>query len=1105
MKIFTCRNCRVLEKVRTMTWLRELAPSKRTTFMRINLIAFFVSITIMHVGAAANAQNISLNFRQAKMEDVFRSIKKQCGYQFLYNNSELKKARPVSVTIKNVKLSDALEAVFEEQPLDYQILDKTIVIKERAAKSRQDVEKTNFRQSVTGKVTDNKSQPLSGVSVTVKGMGKGTMTDNSGQYRIEAEPNSILVFSFVGFEQQEVPANNRAVVNIVLMESSSQLDQVQVIGYGTASRRLNTGAVTTVTAAELSQQTVSNPLQALGGRVPGMYVQSNGGMAGSNLTIQIRGVNSIAAGNNPLYIVDGVPFGSGAYDLISPAVTTNIAGGLSPFAVLNPSDIESIEILKDADATAIYGSRAANGVVLITTKKGSADATRLSVNISQGYGKVANFIDMLGVADYLQLRKYAFANSSVTPTAVNAPDLLSWDQNRDINWQKEIIGGTAGYTDAQASITGGNGNTRFVLSGSYRAEGSVLPVDVNDKKGTARLNIDHHSANNKFRINANMSFALDKNKLITDPTPSLNLPPNYPIYDANGKIIFRPTINVETYGILQTPFENKTNTFIGNTVLSYDITSSLSLKSNVGYTQIGLDQIQKYPSAYQDPAVGTLSYNYVGESKVKTWIAEPQVNFKRQYPFGKIEALAGMTFQQSQSQATRLSGSDYTSDALLGNIASAGTIRISSNQDIDYRYVSVFGRLNYNLKDRYIINGTFRRDGSSRFGEGRRFGNFGAVGAAWLFGNEPYIKEELAFLSYGKLRGSYGITGNDQITDYQYLSSYSGTTNAYQVPGLRVSRIANPDYSWETNKKLEFALDLGFIKDRILLSAAYYRNRSGNMLVNYPLSGQTGFTSYQANLPAVVQNSGWELTVSTANIKTADFNWSSGFNITIPKNKLIAFPGIESTSYGTNNLVVGQSLNLLWGYHYLGVNPQTGLAIIADIDNSGTISSTSDFVNFGSTLPKYYGGFTNSFSYKRFQLDVMFQFAKKLSMTPLRAWSTIPGSIRNIPTAIYEDMWKQPGDEASIPKALTAGTTQYMLSDKGAYEDGSYIRLKTLNLSYRFGGNWLKKLSLNTVRLYVQGQNLFTVTSYSGLDPEASSPVVLPNLRVITTGIQIDL
>lgn len=1089
--------CTYLSVMRLLKQWRSRATIKYTILLLL---------VIFYAHSYLQAQTITLSAKSEPLANVFKQIQKQSGYLFWYKNNTLKNAAPVTLSVKAVPLKEVLDKLFTDQPLDYEIVDKTIVVKPKQKPLIPDKKETVMPASmtITGIVTDEENQSLPNVNVMVKGTQRGAITDAQGRYQVEAGHDDVLIFSSSGYQLMEITAGGRTYITARLTRDVKSLDETVIIGYGATTRRFNTGSVARVTAEQIRQQNVGNPIKALSGLVPGMFIQSASGMAGSNVNVQIRGINSVAAGSNPLYIVDGVPFGSASQDLISIASNTNIRGGLSPFNSLNPADIESVEILKDADATAIYGSRGANGVVLITTRRGVSGKTSLDLSISQGVGQVPHFIDMLSTPQYIALRESAFAIAGITPTVANAPDLKSWDQSRDVDWQKEILGGSAAITDIQASLSGGTALTRFSLSAGYRNEGSVLPGSLVNRKIVGRLSIEHGKQNNGFYTNTSVSYSLDYNKLASDPTGYVHLPPNYPGYDSIGKPVWRPGALPEPLAMVATPFNNITHNLFANSLLQYSLGFGWKLKLNLGYTRSDLTQTQKFPLSVQRPSSATAGYSYFGDNNTGTWNIEPQVTYSRTLGPGKLDMLAGTTFQETQTRASLIYATAYANDASLDNPAAAGNLQYVNSTEIRYRYQSVFGRANYNLTNRYLLNLTFRRDASSRFGPGRQFGNFGALGAAWIFSEESFV--DLPFLSFGKFRGSYGITGNDQISDYQYLSSYSNTIYTYQVPAIRVARIANPDYGWETNRKLELAMELGFWENRLQLSVAHYRNRGGNQLVSYPLATQSGFSSYQANLPATLQNTGFEFTFSSTNVSSKNLQWITTFNLTLPRNKLIAFPGIEATSYGTNNLVIGEPLSLIWGYHYLGVDQATGTARVEDLDHSGTTSSIGDFTILGTNIPRYFGGFSNTLSVGRLRLELLLQFAQKLMQKPLAAYTSAPGTINNMPAYVSDVVWRRAGDQATLPKPTisNAGFTLYSLSD-AAYEDASYLKLKSLQISYSLGADWTKKAGIADLRLWLQGQNLLTFTGYSGRDPETTTATVLPNLRIISVGLQCRL
>jgi TonB-linked SusC/RagA family outer membrane protein len=504
------------------------------------------------------------------------------------------------------------------------------------------------------------------------------------------------------------------------------------------------------------------------------------------------------------------------------------------------------------------------------------------------------------------------------------------------------------------------------------------------------------------------------------------------------------------------------------------------------------------PSAYAENSA------YFGDMSVESSIIEPQINYVKEVSKGDLTLLLGGTWQNTVNQSSYIKGTNYSNEKLMGTLSGAGSIGSPINHYSDYKYLSVFTRINYNWENKYIINGSFRRDGSSRFGPGNRYGNFGAIGAAWLFSKESFIKNHLAFISYAKLRSSYGITGNDQIADYQYLATYTTGRVPYgDVTTLQPARAANPDYGWETNKKLEAAIELGFLKDKILLTTAWYYNRSSNELVSYPLPTLTGFPSYQANFPALVGNTGWEFEFKSSNINSGHFNWHTSFNITFSKNKLVSFPGIESSSYAYL-YQVGKSLSAKKGYRYIGVNSKTGIAQFKDINHDGMINN-ADRVVIGKTAPDFYGGLNNAFSYKGIDLSFFFQFAKLKNSTPFEAMTGINSHLN-----IVLNRWQNPGDITGIQKATStpgspaSATSFNILFSSADFSDASYIRFKDISLAYRLNPHWLKSIKAESCRIYLEAENLVTwaANSHYRLDPETAAGSV-PPLRTYVLGLQV--
>ena len=966
-------------------------------------------------------------------------------------------------------------------------------------------------KNITGKVIDEQGQPLPGATVKVINSPTITITDNAGNFTLNRiSETGTLAITFIGYLSVTIPisANTNVPLTIILRADANSLNEVQVIGYGTTTKRLNTGSISTINATDIQKQPVTNALSALSGKAAGVFVQTTNGLPGGDVSVQIRGKGSLTAGTNPLYIIDGVPFASTSL-VYNTALAAGINGAISPFNSLNPSDIESISILKDADATAIYGSRGANGVVLITTKKGKQGKVKTDINLYQGISQVANLPKLLNLQDYLTIRKEAFKNDGLVPssdpTSPNyAPDLTVWNTNKSTDWPKYILGGTGHVTNLQANISGGDAQTTFALGANYRTESSVLPGDNRYTRGGVHMSVQHTSSNRKFNVLMSTSYTQDNNQLV-NPAIGLSsdilLPPNFPIYDQNGNFNFLNGIN--PVASIQNTSNIQTNNIITNAVISYNILPGLQIKTSTGINYLDMKQVMVNPKSAQDPSSFPQSFTYFGNNSNKSFIVEPQLNYSLKIKKSSFNILLGGTYQNTENTGQIIYATNFNSESQLQNLASASTLT-PSNSYIQYKYASAFGRITYNWDEKYLINASIRRDGSSRFGPGNQYGNFGAVGVAWIFSNEDWVKNNLSWLSFGKIRSSYGITGNDQITDYQYLSTYRASSYVYQnITGLTPSRIANNDFHWESNKKFEIGLEIGLAGDRVLFTINRFQNHSGNQLVNYAIPYITGFNSYQANLPAVIQNQGWELELNTRNIQQPSFSWSTNFNITTSKNTLQSFPGLSTSSY-SNIYIIGESISRAYGFRYAGAGPQTGLSLY-QVKTGGT-SANPSFDNFYYTMgdknPSFYGGMNNSITFKNFQLDLFAQFAKQSlpgSLIP-------PGSLSNN-FSVALNRWQSPGNITNIPKATTSTNDFYYTLSSANFFDASYIRLKNASLSYTFPEGWTKARKIERLRIYAQGENLITWWNRNTAlyDPESGASSNVPPLRTITIGFQITL
>ncbi|TDQ10271.1 SusC/RagA family TonB-linked outer membrane protein [Pedobacter metabolipauper] len=1093
-------------------------PKKLLLIMK--LTTFILIISLVQVSAKSFSQ-ISLNENNKSIIEVLEKVKKQSGFVFLYDYNELKDVK-VNVSVNNASISTALNSILKSLPLEYKMSGaKTIAIVVKEPSFIDRIIDRIAAIDVKGRIVNDKGEPLVGASVTVKGTNKSTKTNDKGEFYLpNVDDKATLQISYIGYGNLEI-AGSADMGDLKLSEVNEDLKEIEInAGYYTVTDRERTGSISRVTSETIAKQPINNPLQALQGRVPGVVIEQTTGVPGGGFNVQIRGrssINAAAVGNNPLYVIDGVNYPSS--NISSPAASSALLNtiGVNPLSNINPYDIESIEILKDADATAIYGSRGANGVILITTKKGKSGDTRINMDITQGFNKVGHRLDLLNTEQYLEMRREAFKNDGLVPGALDYDVNGTWDSTKYTDWQKEIIGGTANTSNATLNISGGTQKSNYIIGVNYYREGTVFPGNFGLNRVSVHSNLNFGSANNRFYASFTSNYSRTKSNLLrNDLTGRILLSPNAPnLFDEYGNVNWaNGAFNTNPAALLFRTYNSGTDNIIGNLNINYRIANNLVFKASVGYTNVRRNELAKIPLVAYAPSTAPTANSRISDFSnnfTSSLIAEPQLTYSMKLGLGELNALIGGSFQEDYRSISNIRGRGFTSDALMENIASASTLAANGVSYAQYRYVAVFARLNYNLQSKYLINLTARRDGSSRFGDGKQFANFGAIGAAWIFSEESTIKQRLSFLSLGKLRVSYGITGNDQIPDYGYLQLWSSQDSYQGVSTLSPSRIANRAFSWETNKKAEIALQLGFIQNRITLESSYYWNRSSNQLVPQSLPLSTGNGSIIANLPATVRNSGLEFFTNFKVLGTSEWEWTSGINLTIPKNKLISYPGGLANSGYASTYIVGEPLSINITYNIRGVNPETGLYDIQDVDGNGILNASDRYVAkfLGQ---KYYGGFQNTLRYREFTLDFLFSFNKqtgldyKSSVVNPGYFDSSTNASVNQPVLVLE-RWQQPGNQTSAQKFSTTVSSlnsySSLANTQGTFvTDASYIRLKNLSFSYKFPRKFLESLKIVDAKLSLQGQNIFTLTNYVGLDPETRT-MSLPPLRALSLGLNL--
>ncbi|WP_158286404.1 SusC/RagA family TonB-linked outer membrane protein [Chitinophaga sp. S165] len=1118
----------------------------------MRMTAFLMIVICLHIAAKGVSQVVSIKARNLPLKEVFVEMSKQTGISILYKERELQHTKPVSLDVKNAPFRQVLDNLLKDQELEYQIQNEIIFIEPKKnpvnfLRSELPAADTNTIDLIGVIVHEETQKPLDGVTVMVKGSKQGAVTVGGGSYVLKAVPRTaILVISSIGYITQEVPVmsekNQKSSANFIKLKPYvSQLDETVIQAYGTTTKRKTTGDIVTVKGEDLAKQPIFSPLLGMQGRVAGLEItQQNGSPIGA-VKVELRGRKSIDQNftSDPLYIIDGVPLtvleingkanmyarNSSSGNVISSGLDqTGLSPsvGVSPLSAINPADIASVEILKDADATAIYGSRGANGVILITTRKGKAGVNGFNVSAQQGISFTTGHWDILNTPQYVAMRREAYKNDGITPQSAPgtgyAPDIMVWDTTRYTDWQKYFWNNVGKVTNVQADMSGGSEQVTYRIGGGYNRSTDLTKLNGATTRATAAVNVGTQSRNRRFRTDISATYGV-LNTDGTNRTSSALIPPNAPpVYDSLGHL------NYGEYRIstVLMPGGNKfntssfgTNLLMGSFAVSYNVTNGLYIRSTFGYNLNQARSKNLSPIAAKDPVrdpLGSATFANSGNSNLQI---EPQAEYTvNAGKKGRLNVLAGATLQSNKTWGTTQMGNGFTSDVLLTSINNAPTVK-ATDASAQYKYAGTFGRIGYTWDDKYILNLNGRRDGSSRFGSGHQFGNFGSLGAAWILSDEHWIRQHLpALISFVKLRGSVGVTGSDQIGDYQYLTQWGVSTGGTQLasPYNGISPLipqlqANPDFHWQTTRKLEGALNVALLDDRISMEAAWYRERCNNQLIGYPTPVITGFISVVENSPASIQNSGLEFSVNARAIERTDFSWNMKFNISRNTNVLLAFPMLEKSPY-LSRYKIGDPISALYLYHYTGVDPVTGVLTYEDHNHDGEVKTDETFapgtgkddryVKINLT-PAFQGGFSNTVRLKNVSLTADFVFVKQ--MVPQSQIAQNPGNAENISRWAYENRWQYPGQHALSPKLSALSTTYGFSASDGNYTDGSYLRLNTVQVSYRMPAHLTRMLRVNSFAANISAQNIFVITPYKGMDPAMTSFGTMPPARIITAGV----
>jgi TonB-linked SusC/RagA family outer membrane protein len=999
-------------------------------------------------------------------------------------------------------------------------------------------------RSIRGQVTSSDDNAgLPGVSVSVKGRTAGTQTDATGNFTLNVDNDATLVFSFIGFSSVEERVGNRSVINVKLQADIRNLNEVVVTGYGQQIKRELTGNIAKIRSSDIQDQPVTTFDQAIQGKAAGVQVNSGSGKLGQGIQVRVRGQSSVSASNQPLYVVDGTP-----------VTTDNLSftdAATNPLSDINPQDIESVEILKDASAGAIYGSRAANGVVLITTKKGRSGRTNVTFGIQAGSSTPTRKLQFLNTNQYVDFYRQAAANSDrIDGLATDDPD--SYTSYMENFFQTQGLGtfGTAnqantnwgdlGYQAApfqqyDMNINGGNDKTTFYLSGQLLDQKGILIGNALTRY-SGRINLDH-KISDRFRVGFNTGLTRTLNKRLSgdrqfdNPVQMVALPPMTPSTDPEtGLPVGTPPgdISIPSY---YNPIINLGNSLFNTTVYRNisNVYGQLGIVKGLTFrTEFGLDVLNQQEELYYNSktqrntgiAGGTGSNRY---ARVENYTTNNFFNYSGTVGRHGLDGVLGMSYQQAERKTSLAEGQDFPSDAYRQIVSAARKTNATSTQS-NYSFLSYFVRANYKFNDRYLLGLSARVDGSSRFGQDSRYGFFPAVSAGWVLTEESFLKNTRG-ISFLKLRASYGRTGNAEIDNFPQLGLFTGDASYAGLPGQRPTQLANPNLKWETTDQADIGLDFGFLNNRLSGEIDYYNKQTTGLLLNVNVPGTTGFATQFRNVGSL-ENKGFEFVLNTENT-TGAFRWTTSLNASTNRNRVKNLQGqvIEGGLNAMSRAVEGQPLGVFFTPEYAGVDPANGNALWYKnaTNTDGTIDRTTTNVYnqaqrtvVGSPLPKWTGGVTNTFSYKGFSLSIFFNgvFGNNINFYGVGRFSSANGRFEDNQTVNQLAAWTAQNPNTDVPEARLFFNNGAQPSSRFIL-DGSFVRLRNATLAYNLPKTLINRVKLNTVRVFVTGLNLLTFTNYAGWDPEVNADDVVSNIaqgydfytapqaRTITGGINI--
>lgn len=952
--------------------------------------------------------------------------------------------------------------------------------------------------TVSGRVVNEKGEPLPGVTIQDEASKAGTVTNAQGEFSIRAKDDGALNISYIGYEDQRVPVNGRSYITITLKLAASGLNEVVVVGYTKTRNNDRTGAITTIAAKDFSQVHYTSITEKLQGQVPGLSVSGNSGVPGTSVLVRLRGATSINAGNDPLYVVDGVFVNSDNLQNIS-------MGGQVPnfLSDINPDDIESVTVLKDANATAVYGARGANGVILITTKRGALDSrTRINVNVEYGLSKSTNLWQLATGPEQGELVNAAWINDgndySLRPfrpvdSAISGYPAYGNPEDQPTYDRLGMVFRTAVSQKYNVSVTGGSSKTNFYLGGNYENDQATMRLQ-DFKRYSFRLNLDHSVFKNfKVGTSNTISYVPRREVRVGDGPAglfqaALHTPTFSPLYNEDGSY-YKVGVFDNIVAILK---NSDTYSYslrsINNVYATWTIVPGLSFKSSLSndYTNYHEKAYYNTNLVYGQPAGQAQDAITTKE----TLIAEQLLNYNHTFrEKNDLSVFLGNTVQYTTLENESLTGTGFPSDQFK-RIASAA-VQTASSSGSNSRLVSFFTGLNYSLNHKYSIDANVRADASSRFGADRRWGYFPSIGLGWNITNEPFFPQT-DYINDLRLKASYGLTGNQNISDFASRGLWNGGQNYLDKAGIAPSQLANPDLKWETTRQFDIGLSGTLIKQRLNFAFDYYNKYTYDLLLAQPVPLLSGFSSVYSNV-GEMSNKGVELLLNSTNVRTKDFSWQTTFTISHNRNIVEKLLTPITASYDMYRIQQGYPLYSIYAYNELGVDPQTGNVIDEDVNKDGKITSDDQKI-VGNIWPKFEGAFKNTFSFKGIDVNLNFVYKDGNKVYNYTRYFLETGGRRGVSRAVQKsalNYWKKPGDVGVLPRPSSLsnpdGSFNYVGFSSRFLEDASYIRLRDVTIGYNFPERLISRLRLSNARIYLTGSNLFVLTKYSGPDPEANN------------------